>query len=414
MADRGGATGSGVAGTGGVTSTGGSSGTGGSVGSGGTGTSGSAGAGGAGTGGSSTGGAGGVGTGGSSGRGGAGSGGSSATGGAGKGGASGTGGSSTGGSSGTGGAAGFLDAKETELKAFPTAEGYGRYSKGGRAGKVVEVTNLNDSGAGSLRAAVEMTGARTIVFTVGGVIALKSKLLITGSLNNSAVTVAGQTAPGKGIAIRNFAFGMTGGADVIMRFVRLKVGGSSMTAMDGMGMASGRDNSIYRPLLDQLDHRRSVQLAQRPQHHASAELISEALERLPTTTEVRPITGNAAARFAASIARRHRQLPPQPARALRGPQLEPRGRARSRDRRNYAGASISATTSSTTGATAPPTAACMQLNFVNNYYKPGPATTCLHAAEARTAAHAVGRSITTSPGNVMDGHFDDDRASSKA
>ena len=204
MADRGGATGSGGAGTGGATSTGGSSGTGGSVGSGGTGTSGS-----------STGGAGGAGTGGSSGRGGAGSGGSSATGGAGKGGASGTGGSSTAGSSGTGGAAGFLDAKETELKAFPTAEGYGRYSKGGRAGKVVEVTNLNDSGAGSLRAAVEMTGARTIVFTVGGVIALKSKLLITGSLNNSTVTVAGQTAPGKGIAIRNFAFGMTGGADVI-------------------------------------------------------------------------------------------------------------------------------------------------------------------------------------------------------
>src|SRR5262249_38299677 len=170
------------------------------------------------------------------------------TGGAGKGGTSGSAGSggatSTGGATGTGGAAGPLDGKETELKGFPTAEGDGRYLKGGRGGKGVEGTNLNDSGAGSLRDAVEMTGPRTIVFNVSGIIALKSKLLITGSGNNSTVTVAGQTAPGKGIAIRNFAFGMTGGADVIMRFIRLKVGGYSMTAMDGMGMASA-DNTIY-------------------------------------------------------------------------------------------------------------------------------------------------------------------------
>lgn len=168
-------------------------------------------------------------------------GGSPGLGGAATGGATGAGGSA---GTGTGGAPGLLDAKETELKAFPTAEGYGRKSKGGRGGKVIEVTNLNDSGAGSLRAAVEASRARTIVFNVSGMIALKSKLIISGSGNNSTVTVAGQTAPGKGIAIKNYSFGMTGGSDVIMRFVRLKVGDYAKTAIDGMGMASA-ENTIY-------------------------------------------------------------------------------------------------------------------------------------------------------------------------
>src|SRR5262245_61023392 len=82
--------------------------------------------------------------------------------------------------------------------AFPTAEGYGRFARGGRGGRVIEVTNLKDSGPGSLRAAVEAIGPRTAVFRVGGTIHLKDKLVI----RNPYLTVAGQTAPGDGICLR--------------------------------------------------------------------------------------------------------------------------------------------------------------------------------------------------------------------
>lgn len=128
--------------------------------------------------------------------------------------------------------------------AFPTAEGYGRFSKGGRGGRVIEVTNLDDSGPGSLRAAIDATGPRIIVFKVSGVITLKSKLLISGTKGNGYVTLAGQTAPGKGICIRGWTFGMTGGSDVIIRHIRLRLGDIAGVTMDGMGMASGA-NAIY-------------------------------------------------------------------------------------------------------------------------------------------------------------------------
>ena len=124
--------------------------------------------------------------------------------------------------------------------AFPTAEGYGRFAAGGRGGRVIEVTNLNDSGPGSLRAAVETEGPRTVVFSVSGVITLESRLIIRST--NSNLTIAGQTAPGKGICLRKYNFGMLGAPNVIVRYVRVRPGNIS-------GTDAGRHgHGLQRPL----------------------------------------------------------------------------------------------------------------------------------------------------------------------
>jgi hypothetical protein len=124
--------------------------------------------------------------------------------------------------------------------AFPGAEGYGRFARGGRGGKVYEVTTLNDAGPGSLREAVEAEGPRTVVFRVGGTINLKSKLVI----KNPYITIAGQTAPGDGIATRGYTFGCLGAHDVIIRYVRIRIGDESGQTMDGSGMGGGTDHAI--------------------------------------------------------------------------------------------------------------------------------------------------------------------------
>ncbi|MEQ8239500.1 MAG: hypothetical protein RIA69_09830, partial [Cyclobacteriaceae bacterium] len=123
--------------------------------------------------------------------------------------------------------------------AFEGAEGYGRFAIGGRGGSVVAVTNLNDDGPGSLREAVTNSiGPRTVVFNVSGLIELKSRLTLT----DDYVTVAGQTAPGKGICIKGAPFGMSGASDGIIRFMRVRVG--SGTTYDGMGMQGGKNSII--------------------------------------------------------------------------------------------------------------------------------------------------------------------------
>ncbi len=127
--------------------------------------------------------------------------------------------------------------------AFPTAEGYGRFARGGQGGRIIEVTNLNDSGAGSLRQAIEVEkGPRIIVFRVGGVIELKSRLVIPS--DGGEVYVAGQTAPGDGITLINYDFGVLGASDVIIRHIRVRPGDYCNDSIGAMGMASANHSII--------------------------------------------------------------------------------------------------------------------------------------------------------------------------
>src|SRR5678815_4423499 len=123
--------------------------------------------------------------------------------------------------------------------AFPGAEGAGKWSRGGRGGAVYEVTNLDDHGPGSLRAAIEATGPRIVVFRVSGTIVLLSKLTIT----NPFITIAGQSAPGDGICLRRYSL-VVEADDVRGRHMRGRLSAeASGPGADGEGMDSLSVNS---------------------------------------------------------------------------------------------------------------------------------------------------------------------------
>ena len=127
---------------------------------------------------------------------------------------------------------------EAQQLAFPGAQGWGRFATGGRKGTVYHVTNLNDSGSGSLRDAISQPN-RIIVFDVAGVIYLNSRLVFSKNLY-----VAGQTAPGEGVTVYGDGVSFSGADNIIVRYMRFRMGAVGSKDKDCAGISNGQ-NMIF-------------------------------------------------------------------------------------------------------------------------------------------------------------------------
>lgn len=129
----------------------------------------------------------------------------------------------------------FTSYSQDALLSFPGAEGFGRYATGGRGGEIYHVTNLNDNGKGSLRDAISQPN-RIIVFDVAGVINIKSRLVFKNNL-----TILGQTAPGEGIQVYGNGVSFTNANNIIVRYLRIRMGVNGDSGKDAAGIATGHD-----------------------------------------------------------------------------------------------------------------------------------------------------------------------------
>ena len=142
----------------------------------------------------------------------------------------------------------FAQQDENTALAFPGAEGFGRYTTGGRGGKVICVTNLEDSGEGSLRHALQKDGPRIIVFKVSGTIFLTRSL----DINKGNVTIAGQTAPGEGITIAGYPVKLKAD-NIIIRYLRFRLGDINTVEDDAINCVGGHNGKpAYKDII--IDH----------------------------------------------------------------------------------------------------------------------------------------------------------------
>ncbi len=280
--------------------------------------------------------------------------------------------------------------------AFPGAEGYGRFARGGRGGVVVHVTNLDDSGPGSLRDAIEGNhGPRTVIFNVGGLISLKSDLIITGT--QPSITIAGQTAPGKGICVRNQMFGMSGARDVICRYVRIRVGDLSGETQNGSGLA-GVDHVIMDHCSVSWGQDEGISTRSAKNLTLQRTLIAEALNIAGHKNYPPGSAHGYAASVGGDIASLHHNLLAHNEGrnwSLAGG-LDPDG--------TYGGRLDIFNNVVYNWGHRTTDGGAREVNFVNNYYKPGPASKIFIALRPQYGGFP-GKQQYYMAGNFMPGHF---------
>jgi len=247
-----------------------------------------------------------------------------------------------------------------------------------------------------LRDAIEQSGRRTVVFDVSGLITLDSRLIIRKA--NSDLTIAGQTAPGKGICLRKYNFGMLGATNVVIRYIRVRPGNISGMTLDGMGMASSDhciiDHCSISWTLDEA-------FSSRGAHNITLQrtLISEALNEAGHKKYPPGTQHGYAASIGGDIGSFHHNLLAHCAGrnwSLAGGLSKPRNEYAGRlDLRNNV--VYNWKNRATDGG-------AHEVNFVANYYKPGPATTFFYALNAQYGGFP-GSQRYFFEGNVMPGHF---------
>ena len=288
--------------------------------------------------------------------------------------------------------------QEDKVVAFPGAEGHGRYTTGGRGGKVYHVTSLEDDGShGTLRWALKQNGPKTIVFDVAGTIRLKSELR-TGRDN---LTIAGQTSPG-GICLADYGFSINSN-NVIIRFLRFRPGEASGKEPDGLGGCDKKDIMVDHCSISwSVDECLSVY----GMENSTVQwcIASEALRKATHVKGAHGYGGNWGGHKAsyhhnliAHCESRVPRLGPRPSTLALGECVDIRNNVFY----NWAG-------NGCYGGEG------MCVNIVNNYYKPGPATVtgskrgrifAIDATENRNGGYLWGKYYID--GNVVDGGADD-------
>ena len=266
--------------------------------------------------------------------------------------------------------------------AFPGAEGFGRYVSGGRGGAVYHVTNLRDSGDGSLRWALSKSGTKTIVFDVSGTIHLQSALQINGN-----TTVAGQTAPGDGICIADYPCSINGN-NVIVRYMRFRLGNKNVLVdkADGWDGFGGFDHRDW--VIDHCSVSWSIDecLSVLGNHNTTVQwcLVAQSLVNSGHSKGAHGYGGNwggAGASFHHNLIMHHGSRTPR-----LGPrpttQLDERMDMRNNVIYNYGG-------NGCYGGEG------MTVNIVNNYYKPGPGTPSGSSSRELKAKRIAGIGIRT-------------------